>query len=304
MLDQIAEEFDGRVATVQWNANSSYPKLYSQEAWDKWHLYPPPMSGGYYYPWLWTDGKSSYFDYNYWRDSVVRHMAETSVVALTHVGTTYDPLTRSGDVQVECFNASADPITAAVQIVVTEDSIYYPTPNGDTWHNHVCRDMVPNIYGTPVVLAPGGYDTAYQHFTIDTSWVDAKCNVVVWLQNMTVQPDSTMPCYQGVESRLLDFTSVGEPRPTVPRGLAVSVSPNPASRSGSVRFTPDHSTTGPLDHLSVTIFAPDGRLVRSITVRQSPFANRLDLRSMSAGIYLYRVSSGTATIDGKLVVTD
>jgi hypothetical protein len=300
MLDQICDEFGDRVAPVQWNANSSYPKLYNQEAWDKWHLYPPPMNGGYYYPWLWTDGKSSYYDFYHWRDSVVRHMAETSAVQLTHIGTIYDPLTRTGEVQVECFSSSPDPITAAVQIVITEDSIYYPTSNGDTWHNHVCRDYVPTIYGTEVTIPAGGYDTAFQTFHIDTSWVEARCKLVIWLQNMTLQPDSTMPCYQGVQSLLMDFTAVAEPRTPRPERFTVNVSPNPASRSAPVRFTLDHSTAGPL---SVSLFDASGRRVQSaICNLQSAVA--LDLRSVPAGIYLYRVTAGTATAEGKLIVTD
>jgi len=296
MLDQICEEFGGRVAPVQWNANSSYPRLYNQEAWDKWHLYPPPMSGGYYYPWLWTDGKSSYYDYNNWRDSIVRHMAEPSEVQLTHAGTTYDPLTRSGEVRVECFNNSSSPITAAVQIVITEDSIFYPTSTGDTWHNHVCRDYVPTIYGTPVTIPAGGYDTAFQAFTIDTSWVEARCKLVVWLQNMTVQPDSTMPCYQGVQSFLLDFTAVEEPKTPSPSRPAVSVSPNPC-RTGC-----EFTLSGAVHGARITVYAPDGRLVS----KAEGAGNRVtwSRAGLARGIYLYRVNAGTATAEGKLVVTD
>ncbi len=303
MLDQICDEFGDRVAPVQWNANSSYPRLYNQEAWDKWHLYPPPMSGGYYYPWLWTDGKSSYYDFYKWRDSIVRHMAETSDVQLAHVGTTYDPLTRSGEVQVECFNNSASPITAAVQIVITEDSIYYPTPNGDTWHNHVCRDYVPTINGTPVTIPAGGYDTAVQTFAIDTSWVEARCKLVVWLQNMTLQPDSTMPCYQGMQTRLLDFTAVEEPKTPHPSRFTVNVSPNPC-RTGC-----EFTLSGDAAHNArVTLYSPDGRLVCILSAPQSltpgPYSLRWDRAGRARGVYLYRVSAGISTAEGKLVVTD
>ena len=271
------------------------------------------MNNGYYFPWLWADGKSCNWIPYGWRDSIVRHMTDTSVVQLAHVGTTYDPLTRSGEVRVECYNNSADPITAALQIAITEDSIYYPSPNGDTWHNHVFRDYVPGIYGTPLTIPAGGYDTAVQAFAIDTSWVEARCKLVVWLQNMTVQPDSTMPCYQGLQTRLLDLTAVAEPGTPRSSRFTVRVSPNPAVRSAPVRFTLDHLPTGPLDHFSVCIYAPDGRLVRSLSAPSSLLPNPYSLmwdradfsgRRVPHGAYLYRVKAGTATAESKLVVTD
>jgi hypothetical protein len=261
------------------------------------------MNNGYYFPWLWADGKSCNWIPYGWRDSVVRHMADTSVVQLAHVGTTYDPLTRSGEVRVECYNNSADPITAALQIAITEDSIYYPSPNGDTWHNHVFRDYVPGIYGTPLTIPAGGYDTAFQAFTIDTSWVEARCKLVVWLQNMTVQPDSTMPCYQGLQTRLLDFTAVAEPGMPQSSRFTVRVSPNPC-RTGC-RFTLSGAGAS---GARIALYAPDGRLVSVLSAPSSllptPYSLSWSRSGLPRGIYLYRVNAGTATAEGKLVVTD
>ncbi len=294
MLDQVCRDYPDRVALIVWHAATSFP-LYRQEAWDKWHLYPPPLNGGYYYPWLWADGKSCNWIPYYWRDSIVRHMAETSDVRLSHVGTNYNPSTRSGDVWVECFNNSSSPITAALQIAITEDSLYYPSSNGDTWHNRVFRDYVPNINGTPVTVPAGGADTAFQHFTIDPSYVEARCRIVVYLQDMTVHPDSTMPIYQGLQTNLLDFTGVEEPQEH-PAAFAVRAGPNPC-RSGCA------FTVAGGREVEITIHAPDGRQAGVLQTHDGRAVWNRPL-GLASGIYLYRARAGTATCVGKLVVTD
>jgi hypothetical protein len=50
------------------------------------------------------------------------------------------------------------------------------------------------------------------------------------------------------------------------------------------------------------VYTPDGRLVSSLQTA----ANRASWNraGVARGIYLYRVNAGTATAEGKLVVTD
>lgn len=214
MLDSIVQANPGRIALVVWHGSSSYP-LYRQTAWDKWHLYPPPYNGGYAFPWLWVDGVNRGYDYYEWAGYVTQELAETAAVEVNEAGTAYDPGTRTGTLRVACHNLAADTISCALQFAITEDSIFYPSPNGDTWHSNVCRDYVPDAHGTPVVLVPGGTDTTTVGFTIDTSYREQRCKLVAWLQNMTLQPDSSMPCLQGSCADLLSFTGVKQGRPPV-----------------------------------------------------------------------------------------
>ncbi len=76
-----------------------------------------------------------------------------------------------------------------------------------------------------------------------------------------------------------------------------SVFPNPCRGSAVL-----HWNTGPLDHpTTLRIFDTSGRLIRSsFGIRTSPF--RLDLRSMTAGVYLLRVDSGERFSTARLVV--
>jgi hypothetical protein len=219
-------------------------------------------------------------------------MRVSSDVSLTHIGTTYNPATRDGQVKVECHNAGVDSINAAVQIVITEDSINYTGPNGDPWHNHVCRDYVPTIAGTPVTLPAGGYDTVIVPYSVDASWAEERVNLVVYLQNMT-----SKSCYEGSVGNLLDLTGVEESKLLAARDLRVQVSPNPC-RTGC-----EFNLSGAAAHgARVTVYASDGRLVSSL--RASADRASWSRAGVPRGIYLYRVNAGTATAEGKLVVAD
>jgi hypothetical protein len=198
---------------------------------------------------------------------------------------------------MECYNGGLSTIDAAVQFVITEDSLNYTGPNGDPWHNHVCRDYVPTHTGTPVTLPAGGTDTVTIPYTLQSSWVEEKVKLVLYLQNMTVQPDSSMPCYQGACAPVLEFTGVEESKLLASRDLRVSVSPNPCRNACEFNLS-----GAAAQGARIAVYSPDGRLVSSIGTT----GNRAAWNStgVARGIYLYRVNAGTATAEGKLVVTD
>ena len=297
MLDSVCQNIPGAVAPIEWHTSSSYP-LYSAEAHAKWYLYPPPYGGSYATPWLWADGVSRGYDPYAWGGYIVDAMLVPSDFAITHIGTTYDTVSRNGQVQVQCYNTGADTVNAALQFVITEDSCYYVGPNGDPWHNHVCRDYVPDQNGTSVTLAGGATDTVTLSYSLDASWVKEKVRLVLYLQNMSVQPDSSMPCYQGIASNVTDYTGVQEPSRLYSDGdIWVQVGPNPC-RTGC-----EFTLSGAAAHgARIALYSPDGRLVGNVQA----VGNRASWsrNGVSRGVYLYRVTSGTATAEGKLVVTD
>jgi hypothetical protein len=297
VLDQISRDYDGWVAPVEWHTVSSYP-LYNAEGNAKWHLYPPPYQGGYATPWIWVDGKSRGYIYNQWAGYVSNQILVPTDVSMAHVGTWYNPSTRAGEVAVECYNGGTTQIDAALQFAITEDSLHYTGPNGDPIHNHVCRDYVPNQNGTPVTLGAGMTDTITVAYSLQPSWVEENIRLVVYLQNMTTQPDSSKPCLQSKATHVLDFTGVEEQKLLQSRDLSVQVSPNPCRTGCRFAISGAAAREG-----SVTIYTPDGRLVsRLATERGQATWNRTE--ATPRGIYLYRVNAGTATSEGKLVVTD
>jgi len=297
VLDQIVADNPGRIAHVEWHVYSAAPPMYSAEANAKWRMYPPPYQGQYATPWLWMDGINKSYTYNTWTNAVNAELDVPTDVGLTHVGTSYDPATRSGQLAVECYNGTPDTVRAALQFAVTEDSVRYTGSNGDPIHNGVLRDYVPDQHGTPVTLAPGARDTVAMSYAIDSAWVEENVKLVVYLQNMTVQPDSSMPCYQGASDSVLSFAGVEESKLLAARDLRVSVSPNPVITGC------EFAVSGAAAHgVRISVYTPDGRSVGSIRTA----ANRATWSRAGAarGVYLYRVNAGTATAEGKLVVAD
>ena len=273
-----------------------YP-LHCPEARSKWFLYPS-RGGSYYYPSLYVDGKDRGSSPSAWEGYISTRLSASSDVSLTHVGTTYDTITRTGQVQVECYNSGVDDITAALQFAITEDSVYYSAANGDQWHNAVCRDLVPDQLGTAVTLPAGGRDTVTVAYELQPGWVADRVELVVYLQNMSLQPDSALPCYQALTGNALDFVpGVAESKPAFVRGLTVQVSPNPCRARCEFELSGAVASGA---HLS--LYAPDGRLVSSLDVA----GNRATWNRAGAarGVYFYRVDVGKTTTEGKLVVTD
>jgi hypothetical protein len=272
--------------------------MYKAEANAKWRRYPPPYQGGYATPWLWVDGVNKSYLYNTWANAIDQELFVPADVGLTHVGTAYDPATRSGQLAVECYNSGADSIiSAGLQLAITEDSVRYTGSNGDSIHNGVLRDYVPNPNGTVITLAPGATDTVIVPFALDATWAERFVKLVVYLQNMQVQPDSSMPVYQGLVGKVLDFAGIEESKPLAARDLRVQVSPNP------VRTSCEFALSGAAAHgARVTVYTPDGRQVSSVRTD----GNRVSWSraGLARGVYLYRVNAGTATAEGKLVVVD
>lgn len=288
---------------MEWHLSSSYP-LYLIEASRKMRLYPPPQNGLYYTPWLWLDGRQRGSGYSSWASYITSQMSVPADVGIDISGS-YNPGTREGEVIIEFTSELADPLSATANVVVIEDSIYYSAPNGDLWHNHVCRDFVPDEHGTPVTVPGMGSDTLVVPYYIDPAWNDGFCKVVVFLQSTEVQPDSTRPVYQGGEVEVLALTGAGE-RPQPRPALEASCGPNPIRDRAGFRFQAEPGT-----RYELGLFSPDGRLVRELSgVSRAGWVelewNRTDAdgNRVRRGIYAWRLAAGGAVAAGKLVVAD
>jgi hypothetical protein len=288
---------------MEWHLRSGYP-CYLAEASRKMRLYPPPQNGLYYTPWLWLDGRQRGSGYSSWASYVAAQLVVPADIAIAITGS-YNPGAREGEAVIEFTNPLAESLSATANVVIIEDSVYYSAPNGDPWHNHVCRDFIPDEYGTVVTLPGMGSDTLVVPYVIDPAWNDAFCKVLVFLQSTEVQTDSTRPVYQGGEVQVLALTGANEP-PQPRSALDASCGPNPARDRAGFRFQAEPGT-----RYALGLFSPDGRLVRELSgVSRAGLVelewNRTDAdgNRVRRGVYAWRLTAGGAAATGKLVLTD
>jgi hypothetical protein len=305
-VDRICIDYAGYVAAVEWHTDAAFP-LHSPEGRAKWFLYPPPYNGGYATPWAWIDGKSRGYQYTTWAGYVGAQTLVPTDISMVLSGT-YDSAANAGTVQAVLFNSGMMPVDAALQVVITEDSLNYTGPNGDPWHNHVCRDYVPNQNGTPVSIPSAGYDTVELAYTTNPAWRKQFLKVVAYVQNMTTQPDSSKPVLQGGSAPLLSFVGVEEPR--VPASFYANVTarvgPNPCRSQAEFRLT------GPAGKdCRLGIYSPDDRLVRTLAGSFGSGATDLvwdrtdaEGQRVARGVYSYRVTATGTSATGKLVLAD
>jgi hypothetical protein len=288
---------------MEWHVDLQFP-LADTEARYKLHLYPPPEGGLYYTPWLWVDGHNRGSTYTSWA-SYVSSALTVPANMIANVSGTYDPMDRTGRVQVEIINDDSLPVTASAYVVITEDSCYYVGPNGDPWHNHVCRDFVPNEYGTTITVAGAATDTFTQDFALRPTWNEDRCNVVFFLQDSAPAADSSRGCYAAGQIPVMQLTGVSEKR-SRPQMLPVSVRPNPARDHVELSFSPRAVIP-----YHLRIYALDGTLIHETAGRTNMGENRIIWsgsdrlgRHVPAGVYLWRLTTGTDSHSGRVTLTN
>jgi len=297
VLDQICYDYVGYVVAVEWHVGSSYP-LYSAEGRAKWFMYPPPYQGAYATPWLWVDGRQRGFNYYLWRSFVEARLSEPTPVLITLSGI-YDQTSRNGTIKAWIQNDSTEALTMRVSVVITEDSCYYVGPNGDPWHNHVCRDYIPNQYGTVLTIPAGGVDSVEQPFTIASNWNEERCKIVVYAQSTTIVPaDSSYPMYQGAQVAVMELlVGVNEQKSVVRPVPTVTVVPNPSRGKVEFRFTTPVETGYRLE-----IYGTDGRVMKEFTGRAKGETRVMLKEKLPSGIYLYRLTASGVVQTGKLTI--
>lgn len=306
MLARIADNYPGRVAAIEMHV-SIFDSFYLPEALNRMHYYPPPCStvGNWFYtsPWLWYDGdKHGTEDYNTWEPKIVNRMMHDAPVTLT-MGGIFSANEDTGRVYAHFRNDSTDTITGRVIFVITEDSLFYPSPNGDLWHNHVPRDYVPDHNGQVVSIAPGDSLTIDQFFSLDTLWNDEMCEIVTWIQNDSMSADSIKEIWQGAMIKVTDLTGIHEQETNVVRSR-VDAYPNPCARD--ITFMLDIPSRSAY---TLILYDVLGRPVRRFSGtapvgRHEVTWNLLDMagRKVGTGIYFYYLKHKDTQVHGKIVV--
>ncbi len=200
-------------------------------------------------------------------------------------------------------NDSTAAITASALFVVTEDSIYYAAPNGDSIHNHVVRDFLPDHIGTNISIQPGDSAIVSQPFTVLPGWEAVNCELITMLQDTVTLPDSTKNIFQCARTRISDL-SVTEHHADMKERNTISVKPNPSSKP--VKFTINSLTAG---SYFLRIYDAAGRLVKNFRgiMPRHAFSMYWDLKddkgkAASPGVYFYTMQTPPDLRHGKLVI--
>ncbi|MGB9721019.1 MAG: T9SS type A sorting domain-containing protein [bacterium] len=288
----------GRVVAVDvhYPATDSY---FLQEGYDRIHYYPPPFYGTYVEPWLWYDGNQhGEMDYSQWESKIVNRMNQPAPVRI-HLDGEYSPSNNSGIIYATFINDSTATINGRVIIVITEDSLFYPAPNGAMWHSNVPRDYIPDHNGTTTSIPPGDSVTITMPFTTHPNWNKSHCKIKTWIQNDVIQPDSTKEIWQGGMVNLLEL-GIKEEIPRSKEKSNLQVIPNPCLKNGSVLFNLPFESD-----FEISIYDCTGKIVNKISEKAK--MTIWDLKNnqgykINPGVYFYRFVSKTFTKTGKIVV--
>ncbi len=305
MLDTITLQYPGRIASVEIHGDYQFP-LYSAEGRTRTRYYLPPISGGYYTPFLWCDGRQRGTTYSTtWRPYIVNKLSQPANATLTSWGV-YLPTQDSGRIYVKVHNDSVGTMKGYIRFVLIEDSCYYLGPNNDPWHNHVARDYLPDTSGTYAQLAYHDSVIVYRNFRVksDSGWNENRCQIIYWYQNDSLRADSSKPVYQAGIRKVMDLAVDIEESGTVSIAPTVTTTPNPCRAHAAFQFQIPVGI-----EYSIRIFDVSGRCVRTMTSvsRSSVETCAWNLRSdqgdkVNAGVYLYKFESAGLNDRGKIVV--
>ncbi|MGB3340043.1 MAG: Omp28-related outer membrane protein [bacterium] len=256
----------------------------------------------YFVPWLWYDGNQhGGFDHMVWEALITSRMAMPAPVTIAMWGD-YTPGTGQGTVNVYLQNDSTATINGRVIIVITEDSLFYMAPNGINWHNHVPRDYLPDHNGIMVSIPASGYEVVTQPFTVNSLWNDNYCTILAWIQNDSMQVDSTKEIWQGAMKKV---TELGIEETDINAAInQFSLSPNPCR--DRVEFAIDLPSG---IEYRVNIYDILGRQVRGLmgvstgkhTIVEWDL-NANNGKKTGAGVYLYEFISSEKRTSGKIII--
>lgn len=236
-----------------------------------------------------------------WESRITGRMAMDAPVTIAMWGD-YTSSTGEGTVNVYLQNDSTAAIDGRVIIVITEDSLFYMAPNGVNWHNHVPRDYLPDQNGSLVSIPAGGYAIVTQPFTIDPAWNDNYCTILAWIQDDSMQVDSTKEIWQGAMKKV---TELGIEETYIEGATSqFSLSPNPC------RDRVDFAINLPAGtEYRVKIYDILGCQVRGLvgvstgkhTIVEWDL-NTNNGKKVGTGVYLYEFVTDAKRTSGKIVV--
>lgn len=123
------------------------------------------------------------YQYPQWENLVLNELGDPTPINLS-LNVVYDDQSATGYmITTITADAHVSHTNLKLRYVITENDLHHNSPNGERIHNHVFRDMLPDVNGVPIVIDSGQTIVDTQEFTADTLWVIPNCEFIVFLQD-------------------------------------------------------------------------------------------------------------------------
>ena len=95
----------------------------------------------------------------------------------------FNDVTRTGFISVGVTPEGATTGSATLQVVLVENDLYYMGTNGQPYHEHTMRDMIPNASGTSITLSTGSTVMSEFDFSVPEEIILENAMLVLFVQN-------------------------------------------------------------------------------------------------------------------------
>lgn len=204
-----------------------------------------------------------------------------------HLKVSQNIVGNTGTVTVEATSLGSIPAgNYRLFAVVVEKKLDFASPNGETVHHDVLRQILPTAQGAVFTPAAVGQKaTGTYTFTMNAAWKPSEIYVLAFVQNMDTK--------EVLNSGTPFDPPLSSAAPEIADNQKLLLSPNPAADRVALQLEGESLQ-------SVEIFAADGRPVQQRT-GLSGNQTELDLSALPAGIYLLKVTSEHGVYAKKLV---
>ena len=171
-------------------------------------------------------------------------------------------------------------------VAVAEKTINQLTPNGESVHHNVFRQMLNTVNGQTINLMPGQTQTFSFNYNVAANWNADEIYTLAWVRNM----DNKEILNSGTR---FDQT-IGVFDPVSARPLRLY--PNPAKEAVWVQLPADD----PIH--TIEVFDPSGRMVRMLRLDTMTELLEIRLEDLIPGLYFARASGAAAAYTARFLI--
>lgn len=238
--------------------------------------------------------------WNVWNNPVVNQSYTVQPSVSYSVTKTYNPSTRQLQVTANVTSLRQIDTNTNINFVITEDGVVYSQINNGvctTWtgsytHKWIVRNMVNGATGE--ALSTGSWaantvKTASWTTTLDNSWVDANCNVNVFVYFATGNLSSDSYIQQTYKQAIIP-SGINSQNNKIPMNYSLSQNyPNPFNPSTNIKFAIPKE-----GNVSLKVYDMLGNVVTTFVdgyMKAGTYNAEFDGSNFASGIYFYQLNA-------------